>query len=136
MQTERDRISYVPANYEPLLAEGRVRQVQVTAAGEREEICPGVSVECFPGHTRRMLVVHVESEDERACFVSDLLPTAAHVAPAWVMGFDLDPLRTIDEKRRMYAQVLREETLLLLPHDHTRCMGRLSRGEDGSFRLA
>ena len=135
MQTERDRISYVPANYEPLLQAGCVREVRVTEAGEREEICPGVSVECFPGHTRQMLVVHVESEGERACFVSDLLPTAAHVPPAWVMAFDLDPLRTIEEKRRMYARVLQDETLLLLPHDHARCMGRLRRAEDGSFRL-
>ena len=74
-----------------------------------------------------MMVVHVESAGERACFTSDLLPTAAHVTPSWVMAFDLHPLRTIEEKRRMYEQVLREETLLLLPHDHVRCMGRLQR---------
>ena len=134
-QTERDRVSYVPANYEPLLAEGRVREVYVTTAGEREEICPGVSVECFPGHTRQMLVVHVESGGERACFTSDLLPTAAHVPPSWVMGFDLDPLRTIEEKRRLYESVLREDALLLLPHDHQRCMGQLVRDEDGTIRF-
>ena len=133
-QTERDRISYVPANYEPLLAKSQVREVRVAKAAEREEICPGISVECFPGHTRQMLVVYVESRGERACFTSDLLPTAAHVAPSWVMGFDLDPLRTIEEKRRFYATAL-EGTLLLLPHDHRVCMGRLAQDAAGAYSL-
>lgn len=137
-QTERDRVSYVPANYEPLLAEGRVRQVEVTSAGAREEICPGVSVECFPGHTRQMLVVHLESEGERACFTSDLLPTAAHVHPSWVMAFDLDPLRTIEEKHRFYDGVVGDgrKVLLLLPHDHRRCMGRLVLTGEGHYQIA
>jgi glyoxylase-like metal-dependent hydrolase (beta-lactamase superfamily II) len=134
-QTVRDRVSYVPANYEPLLAEGRVREVRVTGAGEREEVCPGVSVECYPGHTHQMLVVHVENGGERACFTSDLLPTAAHVPPAWVMAFDLDPLRTIEEKERFYEFALQEDVLLLLPHDPVRCMGRLRRDEKGGFVL-
>ena len=134
-QTERDRISYVPDNYEPLLASGRVRQVEATGPGEREEICPGVSVECFPGHTRQMMVVYVESEGERACFTSDLLPTAAHVPPSWVMAFDLEPLRTIEEKRRFYDMAIRQDVLLMLPHDHRRPLGRLVETEKG-FELA
>ncbi|WP_419804312.1 MBL fold metallo-hydrolase [Terriglobus sp.] len=134
-QTERDRVSYVPANYEPLLAEQRVRQVRVTGPGEREQICPGVSVECFPGHTRHMLAVHVESEGERACFTSDLVPTAAHISPTWVMAFDLDPLRTIEEKHRLYEAVSREGVLLLLPHDHHACMGWLRRHPQDGYLL-
>ena len=98
---------------------------------EREEVCPGVHVECFPGHTRQMLTVWIESEGETACFVSDLLPTAAHLQPAWVMGFDLDPLRTIQEKRRMYARAVRDGALLLLPHDHAFPMGLLREEGDG-----
>ena len=124
-QTERDRVSYVPANYEPLLAEGRVREVTVTEPGAVEEICPGVRVECFPGHTRQMLVVHMESEGERACFTSDLLPTWAHESPSWVMAFDLDPLRTIEEKHRFYELARKWNALLLLPHDHLKPLGRL-----------
>ena len=136
MQTERDAISYVPANYEPMIAAGRARLIRVTKSDAREEICPGVSVECFPGHTAQMMVVHVESKGERACFVSDLMPTSAHLPVTWVMAFDLDPLRTIAEKKRWLSSVVNTGTLVLFPHDHARPMALLVGGEDGKIALS
>ncbi len=135
-QHERDRISYVPDNYEPLLRDGRMRLIEVMAAGEREEICPGVSVECYPGHTRQTMAVHIESEGEHACFISDLIPTTAHLDLTWVMGFDLDPLRTIEERRRFYEQAIAEEWLVLFPHDHDVPVARLKRDEKGRVVVA
>ena len=136
MQTERDAVSYVPVNYEPMIAAGQARLIRATEPGVREEICPGVSVECFPGHTAQMMVVHVESEGERACFVSDLMPTAAHLPVTWVMAFDLDPMRTIAEKKRWLASVVNTGTLVLFPHDHRRPMALLVSGEDGKIALS
>jgi len=135
-QWERDRISYVPANYEPLLAENRMRLVAMENAGDTEEICPGVRVECFPGHTRQMMVVHVESAGEHACFVSDLIPTTAHLDLTWVMGFDLDPMRTIEERRRFLDRAILGKWLVLFPHDHAVPMGTLARHEKGSAYIA
>ena len=114
LQLERDRVSYVAANYEPMLASGQMRLVDGTEA----DICSGVRVECFPGHTANLMAVHIESGGEHACFVSDLIPTAAHLPLGWVMAFDLDPLRTIAERTRLYERAVAEGWLVLFPHDH------------------
>ncbi len=126
-QYERDRISYVAANYEPMIASGQMRLIEGTEA----EVCSGISVECFPGHTQNLMAVHIEGGGEHACFVSDLIPTTAHLDVGWAMGFDLDPLRTIAERKRFYAQALAEQWLVLFPHDHAIPMAHLVHTERG-----
>ena len=113
-QLERDRISYVPANYEPMIASGQMRLIEGTEA----EVIPGVHLECFPGHTQQLMAVHIQDGSEHACFISDLLPTSAHLDLTWVMGFDLDPLRTIEERKRFYSRAVPEKWLVIFPHDH------------------
>ncbi len=126
-QMERDRISYVAANYEPVMATGQMRLVSAPEA----QVCPGVSVERYPGHTASMMAVHVESAGEHACFISDLLPTAAHLDLTWGMAFDLDPLRVIEERKRFFVRAVTEQWLVLFPHDHRLPMTYLERDERG-----
>ena len=128
LQLERDRVSYVPANYEPMIATGQMRLVE----GTEVEVCPGVWVECFPGHTAHLMAVHIQSGGEHACFASDLLPTVAHLPLGWVMAFDLDPLRTIAERKRFYARAVAEGWLVLLPHDHAIPMTTLHKDTTGN----
>ena len=66
----------------------------------KPEIVPGISVELFPGHTRQLMAVHIESGGEHACYISDLIPTSAHLDPTWVMGYDLDPMESIAQRKR------------------------------------
>ncbi len=131
-QWERDRISYVANNYEPMIASGQMRLIDSTEA----DICGGVRVECFPGHTQHLMAVHIKSEGEHACFISDLIPTTAHLEVGWAMGFDLDPLRTIEERKRFYARALAERWLVLFPHDHRIPMATLSSDERGRILAA
>jgi glyoxylase-like metal-dependent hydrolase (beta-lactamase superfamily II) len=130
-QWERDRISYVPNNYEPMIASGQMRLIEGTEA----DICPGVRVECFPGHTAQLMAVHIESGGEHACFISDLLPTTAHLDIGWAMGFDLDPLRTIEERKRFYARAIPEQWIVLFPHDHRVPISTISNDERGRIHL-
>ncbi len=126
-QWERDRVSYVAANYEPMIASGQMRLIDVAEA----DICPGIRLECFPGHTQQLMGVHIESGNQHACFISDLIPTTAHLDVGWAMGFDLDPLRTIEERKRFYARAVPERWLVLFPHDHQIPMAHLQKGERG-----
>ena len=126
-QFERDRISYVADNYEPLLANG---QMQTIEAAE-EQVCTGIRVERFPGHTASMLAVHVESAGEHACFISDLVPTSAHLDLTWCMGFDLDPMRVIEERKRFFARAVAEQWLVLFSHDHALPMTQLGFDDRG-----
>jgi glyoxylase-like metal-dependent hydrolase (beta-lactamase superfamily II) len=107
---ERDRASYVEEFFHPA-----ARQTELLD-GDRE-IVPGVSVEVVPGHTRDLQCVRIESRGERAFFLSDLVPTAAHLAYPWITSFDLYPMETLANKKRLLPQLAQEEALVVFPHD-------------------
>jgi glyoxylase-like metal-dependent hydrolase (beta-lactamase superfamily II) len=108
----RDSISYIDANYDPLIETGRMRLLDQDA-----EIVPGVRLELAPGHTRDMMVVKAVSNGATFCFFSDLVPTAAHLKPTWVAAFDLYPLTTITTKQRLLAQAAAENWVCGFAHD-------------------
>ncbi len=110
--SERDAISYIPDNYDPLVQSG-----QMTLLEGGEEILPGITVKTFPGHTASMQGVIVESGGQSACYISDLIPTTAHIDLTWGMGFDLYPLQTIESKKQYYAKALPEKWLTVFTHD-------------------
>jgi glyoxylase-like metal-dependent hydrolase (beta-lactamase superfamily II) len=156
--SERDSISYISDNYDPLVQSG-----QMTLLKGGEEIAPGISVKTFPGHTAHMQAVIVDgrpgverarlqaappearksesdsareetgkgttsvvpieitnkraSAPEVACYISDLIPTTAHIDLTWGMAFDLYPLQTIDSKKQYYAKALLENWLTVFTHD-------------------
>jgi len=111
-QLERDAISYISENYDPLVESGQMELVE----GDRE-IVPGISVRGFPGHTKYMQAVVVESGGKTACYISDLIPTSAHIDLTWVMSFDLYPLETIASRKRYYERALPERWLTVFTHD-------------------
>jgi glyoxylase-like metal-dependent hydrolase (beta-lactamase superfamily II) len=118
LQLERDRVSYLAPNYEPLLETGQMTLVTTESLRQNPAIVPGIWMEEFPGHTAHMMGVHLESGGRHACYIGDLIPTSHHVEPAWVMGYDLDPLACIEQRKRFLARAIPEQWILLFPHDH------------------
>ena len=110
--SERDWISFISDNYDPLVTSG-----QMTLLKGGEEIVPGISVETFPGHTAHMQGVIVQSQGQTACYISDLIPTTAHIDISWGMGFDLYPLQTIESKKQYYERSVAEKWLTVFTHD-------------------
>lgn len=109
----RDRVSYISDNYDPLIKNG---QMELLNGGR--EIVPGISVKVYPGHTRHMQAVMIESGGQKACYISDLIPTAAHLDIVWVMSYDLFPLDTIENKQRFYDEAVPQKWLVIFTHDH------------------
>jgi glyoxylase-like metal-dependent hydrolase (beta-lactamase superfamily II) len=110
--SERDAISFISENYDPLVESG-----QMTLLKGGEEIVPGISVQTFPGHTAHMQAVIIRSQGGTACYISDLIPTIAHIDITWGMSFDLYPLQTIASKKLYYAQSIPEKWLTVFTHD-------------------
>lgn len=130
LQLERDAISYMSPNYDPLLENGQM----VLLSGDLE-LLPGISVKVFPGHTANMQAVIVESGGQKACYISDLIPTSAHLDPTWVMAFDLYPLQTIESKKLYYTQAIPEGWLTVFTHDPHTPWGHVRRDERGKLGL-
>jgi glyoxylase-like metal-dependent hydrolase (beta-lactamase superfamily II) len=120
LPNERIRASYMPENYEPVAAAGLWEFV----AGEAE-VVPGVTVLPTPGHTPHHQSVLVRSGGQTACFLGDLVPTTAHLPLPWIMGYDLEPLITLETKRNVLARAREEEWLLVFEHDPVIPWGRL-----------
>ena len=174
--SERDAISYISDNYDPLVASG-----QMTLLKGGEEVVPGISVETFRGHTASMQGIiirgnhnsqvsqiqrdpptgsgqamgHPHSSLERArlsaappegqkksgasapgviaCYISDLIPTTAHIDLTWGMSFDLYPLDTIASKKRYYARALPERWLTVFTHDPKTPWAYVQQDESGKL---
>ena len=123
---ERTRASYLPHNYEPIAAANRWRLLD----GEGE-VLPGISVRLTPGHVPWLQTVLLRDRGETAVFMSDLIPTTAHLPLAWIMGYDVEPLRTLESKRAFLDEAIREGWKLLFEHDPAVAAGRLTReGKD------
>jgi methylmalonyl-CoA epimerase len=109
---ERNRASYLPANYRPLADAGVLQLVD-----EDQTIMPGVRVRRTGGHTRHHQIVMIESAGKRAAYVADLIPTVAHLPNPWIMGYDLFPLETLDVKKSFVQEALDAELLVFFEHD-------------------
>jgi glyoxylase-like metal-dependent hydrolase (beta-lactamase superfamily II) len=127
---ERTTASYFPANWAPVMERDRFDFV----SGERE-ILPGITVRPTPGHTPHHQSVLVRSGGETLCFLGDVVPTAHHLPLPWIMGYDVEPLVTLESKRALLADAVREEWLLVFEHDAHVGFGRAV--HDGkAYRLA
>jgi glyoxylase-like metal-dependent hydrolase (beta-lactamase superfamily II) len=128
LQLERDAISYMTENYDPLIKTGQMELLQ----GD-QEIVPGVSVKVFPGHTQHMQAVILKSGGQTACYISDLIPTSAHLDLTWGMAFDLFPLQTIESRKRYYAQSIPEKWLTMFTHDPNTPWAYVEKDERGKM---
>jgi glyoxylase-like metal-dependent hydrolase (beta-lactamase superfamily II) len=116
--TERDRASYVEEFFDPAKA-------QTELLDGNQEIVKGISVEVVPGHTRNLQCVRIESEGQQAYFISDLMPTRAHLPYPWIMSFDLYPMDTLANKRRLLPELAKNKVLIVFPHDPELVWARL-----------
>jgi glyoxylase-like metal-dependent hydrolase (beta-lactamase superfamily II) len=82
-----------------------------------QTIMPGVKVQRTGGHTMHHQMVWIDSGGKRAVYVADLMPTAAHLAAAWIMGFDLYPMDTLAAKKALIAAAQTSNSLVLFAHD-------------------
>ncbi|MBI4370589.1 MAG: MBL fold metallo-hydrolase [Elusimicrobia bacterium] len=109
---ERSRASYLEENFACLETGGQLELVL-----GNYEIEPGLSVIQSGGHTRGHQCVVVESKGQGAIFFGDLIPTRAHVALPWIMGYDLYPVATLESKRKLLKVAQEREWLAVFQHD-------------------
>jgi glyoxylase-like metal-dependent hydrolase (beta-lactamase superfamily II) len=108
--TERDRASYLKEFFQ-----AAERQTEFLDGGA--EIAPGIRLEVVPGHTRHLQCARIESGGQCAYFISDTVPTSAHLAYPWIMSFDLYPMETLASKKRLLPQLAQEQAIVIFPHD-------------------
>ena len=98
--TDRDKASFFPENYKPL----EDNKVLIFTEGETkfDEIITLLPVN---GHTSNMQMIKVSDGDNTLLYTADLIPTAGHIPAPFIMGYDLFPLTTLDEKKKYLKEI-------------------------------
>ncbi len=123
---DRDRPSYFAAHLKPLADTGTLELLDGTAA-----IAGGVEAVLLPGHTARHQGLQVTSEGGTFFFPGDLVPTSAHVGLASIMSFDLYPVESQDNKKKVCAEALAGGWILGFSHDPAHFFGGIRRAGRG-----
>ena len=110
--TERDRASFFKEDFMPLQYFGLIEYTD----GEGE-IFPGISVRLMNGHTSALQCPVISDGTTTLFYCADLMPTTTHVQLPWIMAYDLRPLVTLEEKRKILDQAVDESWILFFEHD-------------------
>ncbi len=118
---ERDRASYISDNWEVLKKSG-----QLELKPSVYEVAPGITMTEMRGHNGSMQTVKIERGGEILYSFSDLIPTTHHIPLPWIMGYDLFPLETLENKKRLLPQAVAENWLCWFYHDAETSLCRLT----------
>ncbi len=125
---ERNRASYNSHNFEPILEANLFDTFDGIA-----QIYPELSLVPVPGHNLGQYAVRLESNGQVLIYTADLLPTSAHLAYPYIMGYDLYPVTTLETRKRLFPIWYDEEALICPPHDPNLAWGRLETNSKGGF---
>lgn len=126
----RERASYYPANFQPLIDAG----VLTVLNGATENLLPNVSVIINNGHTSGQQLVKVSDGSTHLLYCGDAVPTSTHVRVPWLMGYDLNPLMLMEEKKIILDQAAKEKWYLFFEHDPY-CHGAQIQAQGSDFSL-
>lgn len=124
--TEKDRASYLRENFIPLQEAGQLKLLDGPG-----DILPGIRARLSNGHTTGQQLIEIYDAENTAIYCADIIPTAAHIAIPYVMGYDLYPLTTMEEKKAILLDALAQNWILIFEHDPILSGCRVKQGKKG-----
>jgi len=111
----REKASFLEENLLPLKESGQLNLFDSNEDG----FCPdlGFDLLLFDGHTEKMALPKIIYKNNTILFASDLVPTAGHIPIPYLMGYDIRPLVTMEEKERVLENAVKNNVLLFMQHD-------------------
>ena len=110
--SDRDRGSYIKENFEPLMKEGVLKIIE----GDKE-FDDNISFRVINGHTFGQQMIKVSDTSNTFLYVADLLPFISQIRIPYIMGYDLQPLITVEEKKKYLHLAAEENWYLYFGHD-------------------
>ncbi|MEX0967718.1 MAG: MBL fold metallo-hydrolase [Bacteroidia bacterium] len=108
----REKASFLEENLEPIQDARRLELLE-----EPDEVFPGFSFILVNGHTDSQMLPVIRFGSHTIIYVADLIPSAAHIPTAWVMGYDIRPLETMKEKANLLTEAAEKNFILFFEHD-------------------
>jgi len=132
----REKASFLTENIMPIKESGQLKLITLPAfqsSTSLQEIKFTESISCIVvhGHTEAMLLPKIKIGNETIVYMADLLPSIGHIPLPYVMGYDMQPLITLEEKEKFLTTALQENYILFFEHDAVNECCRLIETEKG-----
>lgn len=124
----REKASFLSENILPLQESGQLNFIEPNEVNPFAEIFDILYVN---GHTEAQMLPLITNADKKILYCADLLPSVHHIPLPWVMGYDVRPLETLNEKERILSQAADEEWMLYFEHDADNIAATLTKTERG-----
>ena len=126
---DRERASFLPENFLLLKELGLLNFVN-----EGDMIADCIEIKVFNGHTFGMIAPIIHWGATKLMYMADLIPAAAHIPVNYVMGYDIQPLITMDEKKSLLPWLESEQVWLIFEHDASFCRAQVQQNDRGQFK--
>ena len=129
------RASFLKDNIVPIQESGQLNFIK-----KDKSFINYIDVLFVDGHTEAQMIPHIKYKDKTIIFAADLLPSTGHIPLAYVMGYDVQPLTTLDEKGNFLLAAANNNHIIFLQHDNYNECCTVKLGEKGvvldqTFRL-
>ena len=126
---DRERASFLPENFLPLNELGLLNFVK-----DGDMIADCIEIKVFNGHTFGMIAPIIHWGATKLMYMADLIPAAAHIPVNYVMGYDIQPLITMEEKKSLLPWLESEQVWLIFEHDASFCRAQVQQNDRGQFK--
>lgn len=127
--SDRDKGSYLKNNFQPLMEEG----VLIFIDGE-EKFDDEIEIVIINGHTFAQQLIKISDSSNTILYCADLFPTTSHIPIPYVMAYDLQPLVTVEEKKKILAKAIEKNWKIFFEHDPETALATVMKDEKG-FRV-
>ena len=114
---EREKASFLSENLMPIQESGQLCFIETPKTSFASDCGLGFGVLFVNGHTEKQMIPHISYRGKTLVFMADLLPTAGHLPLPYIMGYDVRPLQTLEEKKRFLFRAADENFVLFMQHD-------------------
>jgi len=126
---DRERASFLPENFMLLKELGLLNFIN-----EGDMIADCIEIKVFNGHTFGMIAPIIHWGATKLMYMADLIPAAAHIPVNYVMGYDIQPLITMEEKKSLLPWLESEQIWLVFEHDASFCRAQVQQNDRGHFK--
>ena len=132
----REKASFLKDNIVPIQESGQLNFIK-----KDKSFINYIDVLFVDGHTEAQMIPHIKYKDKTIIFAADLLPSTGHIPLAYVMGYDVQPLKTLNEKSKFLLDAANNNHIIFLQHDNYNECCTVKLGEKGvildqTFRLS
>ena len=116
---KREKASFLKENLELIHSSGQLNNISVPNGYIKKNSLLGLDVFFVDGHTEKQMLPIIKYKNKTICFMADLLPTVGHIKLPFIMGYDVRPLKTLEEKDVFLKLAANDNYYLFLEHDPT-----------------